>query len=201
MAVLTPERIGDLLTPFHLGELSPLLLEQLSTYLDLLVRWNARMNLTAIRDPEQIVQRQFGESLFAADLAPQQGTLLDFGSGAGLPGIPMQLAHPALVVTLAESQGKKASFLREAVRTLGLSCEVWARRVEAMPEARRFDVVVMRAVDQTPAMLPMAEARVAADGTLLRFQPTVAATVNGWRVNAERTLPLTCARILRYVRL
>jgi 16S rRNA (guanine527-N7)-methyltransferase len=111
------------------------------------MKWNARINLTGIRTPEEIVRRHFGESLLVGAHAGACGTLLDFGSGAGFPGVPIQLLRPDVQVTLAESQGKKAAFLNEVVRSLGLQSEVWAGRVELMPAARRFDVVVLRAVD------------------------------------------------------
>lgn len=139
--------------------------ERLATYLDLLLKWNARTNLTAIRDPEQIVQRHFGESLFAGLLLGQMlhvehsTTLLDYGSGAGFPGLPIHLLYPTLHVTLAESQGKKAAFLREAVRQLGTNTEVWSQRVEAMPPSRRFDLVTLRAVDDMAAALSGASER------------------------------------------
>lgn len=125
--------------------------EQLAVYLELLLKWNARMNLTAIRKPEEIVRRHFGESLFAGTHLGQCGTLLDLGSGAGFPGVPIQLMRPDVKVTLAESQGKKAAFLREVVRELGLQTEVWAARVETMPVERGFDSVAMRAVDNMGA--------------------------------------------------
>src|SRR5260370_9522 len=119
------------------------LLPKLSPDPDLLLKWNARTNLTAIRDPEEIVRRHFGESLFAARHLnpttpdPSPMTLLDFGSGAGFPGLPIALLRPDLQVTLAESQNKKAAFLREAVRTLILpNVEVWDARVEALPANR-----------------------------------------------------------------
>jgi len=158
MAALTPDRIAELLQPYLTGEggeqseardvFAPGgLYAALAAYLDLLLKWNVRTNLTAIRDPEEIVRRHFGESLFVARRLGECSSLLDFGSGAGFPGIPIQLIHPALSITLAESQGKKAAFLREAVRELGLNAEVWGGRVESMPEARRFDVVALRAVD------------------------------------------------------
>ena len=84
---------------------------QLSLYLDLLLRWNARTNLTAIREPEEIVRRHFGESLLLAGMLPAVArSVLDLGSGAGFPGIPIQLLRPQLAVTLAESQGKKSQF-------------------------------------------------------------------------------------------
>jgi 16S rRNA (guanine527-N7)-methyltransferase len=149
---LTADRIAALLQPYLPTPPPPSLIIQLSVYLDLLLHWNARTNLTAIRAPEEIVRRHFGESLFAgahlASLLPPTATLLDFGSGAGFPGLPIQLLLPTLRITLAESQGKKAAFLREAVRTLGLNTQVWAGRVEAMPPERQFDVVTLRAVDK-----------------------------------------------------
>lgn len=146
---------------------------KLVTYLDLLLRWNARTNLTAVRDPEEIVQRHFGESIFAAEcLRPhvQEGTeVLDLGSGAGFPGIPIQLLFPEVRVCLAESQGKKAAFLREAVRALGLRSEVWARRVEEMPDERVFGVVALRAVDRMEAMVAVGRGRVQPGGVLMEM--------------------------------
>jgi 16S rRNA (guanine527-N7)-methyltransferase len=143
---------------------------QLEAFLALLLQWNARMNLTAVRDAEGIVQRHFAESLFAAENIPAAvATLLDFGSGAGFPGIPIGIARPELAVTLAESQGKKAAFLREAVRTLGLRAEVWDRRVEQMPAERVFDAVTLRAVDKMPEACRLAAPRLAAGGWLAVF--------------------------------
>jgi len=138
---------------------------QLVAYLQLILKWNSRMNLTAIREPEEIVRRHFGESLFAGGHLGACGTLLDFGSGAGLPGVPIQIMRPDVQVTLAESQGKKAAFLSEVVRALGLRSEVWPRRVEAMPPERQFDAVAMRAVDSTIAAV--AEGSVRARSRLL----------------------------------
>ena len=172
MPTLPETRIAALLTPY-LGNAATTtsLLPQLSLYLDLLLRWNARTNLTAIREPEEIVRRHFGESLFAgrhlALLLPAEATLLDFGSGAGFPGLPIQLLLPKLRVTLAESQGKKASFLREAVRTLGLVTEVWADRVEALPPSRLFTAVTLRAVDRMEQALAAARQRIAPGGWLV----------------------------------
>ena len=166
MPTLSESAIADLLTPY-LPDPPASLLPQLSLYLDLLLKWNARTNLTAIRDPEEIVRRHFGESLFAArhldssNMAPGANTLLDFGSGAGFPGLPVALLRPEIQVTLAESQNKKASFLREAIRTLNLPTEVWADRVESMPAARRFHTVALRAVDNMPAAIAAAAPRAA----------------------------------------
>jgi 16S rRNA (guanine527-N7)-methyltransferase len=158
--ILTPDSIAELLKPYtylpigHVVGASaseagwPEIYSKLVIYLELILKWNARINLTAIRTPEEIVRRHFGESLFVGAHLGACGTLLDFGSGAGFPGVPIQLLRPEVQVTLAESQGKKAAFLREVVRSLELPTEVWAGRVEAMPAARRFDAVTMRAVDE-----------------------------------------------------
>jgi 16S rRNA (guanine527-N7)-methyltransferase len=150
--------------------LTPAAVARFEAYLSLLVKWNARINLTATRDPEQIVRRHFAEGIFAAEHLPAGvHTLLDYGSGAGLPGIPIAICRPQFAVTLAESQSKKASFLREAVRTLELSVEVWDRRVEDLPAQRVFDCVTLRAVDRMPEACTAAVARLAPQGHLLVF--------------------------------
>lgn len=171
MPTLSEAQIASLLSPY-LPDLPASLIPQLSTYLDLLLKWNARTNLTAIRDPEDIVRRHFGESLFAARyLHPRTTTLLDFGSGAGFPGLPIAILRPEIHVTLAESQNKKATFLREAVRTLNLPTEIWPTRVETMPSDRQFDVVTLRAVDNMAAAIAAAAPRAAHQLLLLAGTP------------------------------
>jgi 16S rRNA (guanine527-N7)-methyltransferase len=188
MPNLTESTIADLLTPYLPG-IPATLPPQLSTYLDLLLKWNARTNLTAIRDPEEIVRRHFGESLFAArHIAPGTQTLLDFGSGAGFPGLPIALLRPEIAVTLAESQNKKATFLREAVRSLNLTTEVWSDRVEAMPAHRRFDAVTLRAVDKMEAALPAAIARIADGGQLALLTSTAQAPPGGETIQLPNSL-------------
>lgn len=179
---LTSTEIARLLQPY-LGDGAArpeALYDQLSIYLQLLLKWNARTNLTAIRDPNEIVRRHFGESLFAAQHLGECATLLDFGSGAGFPGLPIQLLLPRLQVTLAESQNKKATFLREAVRTLGLQTEVWANRVEAMPPARHFDVVALRAVDCMAAAVAAAAQRASKRVIVLASPQQVAPVLEGF---------------------
>jgi len=172
MPTLTSTRLSTLLQPYLGTEVvdNNKLIDQLSLYLDLLLRWNARTNLTAIREPEAVVTRHFGESLFAAHILsprlPEGATLLDFGSGAGFPGLPIQLYRPDLRVTLAESQNKKATFLREAVRTLGLTTEVWAARAETMPTGRTFDCITLRAVDKMDTAIADATPRVSPNGLM-----------------------------------
>ena len=200
-AVALPDEDGvsSLLQPYVDGlELPSNLYAACTTFLALLLRWNARMNLTAVRDPEQLIQRQLGESLFAARIAPRTGSLLDFGSGAGFPGIPLQLASPHLRVTLAESQGKKAGFLREAVRSLALGSTVWAERVEAMPTSHRFDCVTLRAVDRSEAMLQVAAPLVANGGSLLLFTGREAvAELAGWMAARDEVVPGNVGRLVQ----
>jgi 16S rRNA (guanine527-N7)-methyltransferase len=167
---LSPDRIRQLISQYLIDSIEDSAVNQLGSYLDLLLKWNAKTNLTAIREPEEIVRQHFGESLFAGQqLAIFNRTgksLLDFGSGAGFPGLPIQILFPSLQVTLAESQSKKASFLREAVRTLNLPTTDYAGRVEEMPQAQCFDVVALRAVDNMQAALAAAAPRLAMAGTL-----------------------------------
>jgi 16S rRNA (guanine527-N7)-methyltransferase len=151
-------------------EVSPEAERQFAGYLALLLRWNAKLNLSAIREPQEIVRRHFVESIFAARQVPVgTETLLDYGSGGGFPGIPIAICRPEVRVTLAESQGKKAAFLREAVRTLGLTAMVFDRRVEEMPPDSGFDVVTLRAVDRMAEAWTGAVARVRGGGCLLAF--------------------------------
>ena len=141
------ENLNDLLKKAGLEPVDEATAGKFDAYLALLLRWNQRMNLTGIRDAAGIMQRHFVESIACAQLLPPGiATLLDFGSGAGFPGIPIALCRPDIAVTLAESQTKKAAFLQEAVRTLGLRVEVFAGRAEGLDRA--FDCVAMRAVDQ-----------------------------------------------------
>jgi len=141
----------------------------LANYLQLLLRWNARLNLTAVRDPEQIVRRHLLESLQSAQALPPVATLLDFGSGAGLPGIPIAIVRREIHITLGESQRKKAAFLREAVRTLSLNAEVYDGRIENMPNHRLYEAITLRAVDKMAEACLIATQRLVPGGWLVLF--------------------------------
>jgi 16S rRNA (guanine527-N7)-methyltransferase len=200
-------RIAELLQPFlvplspgaEAALLSETQLNNISMYIDMLLRWNARMNLTAVRDEENIVTRHFGESLFAArhlfssahknhvgTAAPacpepsrrgcpveQSSTtqdasgvhLIDIGSGAGFPGLPIKLWAPHIHLTLTESNHKKATFLREVVRKLSLTqADVFANRIQEF--GQQGEIVTLRAVERFEEALPVSAKLVAPNGRI-----------------------------------
>lgn len=157
---LGPGRMVDLLAPFiEPDRLSQVQINLIESHIALLLKWNSKINLTAIRNPEEIVTRHFGESLFAAwQLFPSGNeplSAIDLGSGPGFPGIPFKIWNADLNLTLIEANQKKATFLREVVRTLDMEdAEVLDQRVESI--ARKADLVTMRAVEQFNRVLPHA---------------------------------------------
>jgi 16S rRNA (guanine527-N7)-methyltransferase len=141
------ERLNVLLASAGLEPLETAQSVSFENYLSLLLRWTTRVNLTAIRDEVGILSRHFVESIACARSLPSEiATLLDFGSGAGFPGIPIALCRPEIAVTLAESQGKKAAFLQEAIRLLEIGANVYSGRAETLKT--QFDCVALRAVDR-----------------------------------------------------
>lgn len=187
---MQPTRIAELLQAYlgpadHQG-LSANGLISISTYIDMLLRWNTRVNLTAIRDPEDIVTRHFGESFFAArhlfpnpsghsvagrrqdaafanigarqlpSAASDHLAVADLGSGAGFPGLPMKLWAPNIALTLIESNQKKAMFLREVTRALTLT-DVNIQNARAKDlPPASFDLVTIRAVERFAETLAVA---------------------------------------------
>ena len=168
---MTEGKIAELLQPY-LVELPVSvpndLFAQLQVYLELLTLWNGRTNLTAIRSEEDVVRRHFGEGLYAIRaVSAGVRSVLDLGSGAGFPGLPMKLMRPDLSVTLAESQGKKVNFLREVVRELDVQVTVHAGRAEDLVGRQAFDLVAMRAVDNPAKALRTAKLLARQDVLLL----------------------------------
>jgi 16S rRNA (guanine527-N7)-methyltransferase len=165
---MTPQRLQELINPYLTTPLSERQVAQLLGYLELLLKWNAKTNLTAIRDPEQIVQRHFGESLALAAFALEGksiDTAADLGSGAGFPGLPLAIYAPQVRVTLIESQNKKATFLKEVVRALELG-NVTVRNERGENIRERFDLVTMRAVEKFDGALKVAASLVKPPGRI-----------------------------------
>ena len=124
---------------------------KLLAYLELLAKWNRAYNLTAVRDPVEMIARHLLDALAVLPFVHGM-TLADLGSGAGLPGIPLAIARPDLAVTLIESNGKKARFLREAARTLPLP-NVMVCEARVQDAAGPFDMVTARAFASLADML------------------------------------------------
>ena len=168
--VFTSQQVGGAIRAAGLAPVDAEASGKLAAYGNLLLKWNTKTNLTSITEPVAVLDRHIVECVAAAQaLPPGVGSLLDYGSGAGLPGIPIAICRPEIVVTLAESQSKKAAFLQEAKRTLGLSITVFSGRVVEIGAAERFDLVTMRAVDRMEAALSDAIGRVSIGGWLVLF--------------------------------
>jgi 16S rRNA (guanine527-N7)-methyltransferase len=231
--------IAALLAPFLERSLSQFQLDQISIYIDLLLRWNARMNLTAIRNEKEIVTRHFGESLFLArNLYPDPSQLpetpchpepsrfireaddaaeskapypsplpsldvpveplrspqvIDIGSGAGFPAIPLKIWAPTLHLTLIESNHKKAAFLSEVARALTLTnINVMTGRAEVLAPrlSSQADVVTLRAVERLETILPRAVTFLAPKGTLAMLITTAQLSLLKTMPDLKSTLQL-----------
>ncbi len=166
-AIATSASFPDLARGFGLP-LSDLQISRFDTYRSLLLTWNQRTNLTAVTDPAEVDRRLFLDSillLHALDAALQvmntlPGRMLDLGSGAGFPGLPLKIMRPDLHITLVEATGKKVTFLDACIAELGLDRIVTIHgRAEDLghdPDFReRFDIVTARAVASLPALLEL----------------------------------------------
>ena len=124
----------------------PSRLQRLTAYIDLLARWNRAYNLTAVRDPLEMVSRHLLDSMAVAGFL-STGELIDVGSGAGLPGIPLAILRPTDSITLLDSNGKKTRFMRQAAMELGLNnVEVVQSRIATYRPERKFATIISRAV-------------------------------------------------------
>ena len=175
-------------------QLDPGLSAPLLDYLALLHRWNATYNLTAVRDPGEMVVKHLLDSLAMAPFVADIATLADLGTGSGLPGIPLAIATPSLQVTLVESNGKKARFLREAARQLKLTnVAVAESRIEAFRPDTQFDAITARALATLPLILELGGHLLGPQGRLLAMKGVIpleeiAALPADWQVAATHPL-------------
>lgn len=175
-------------------ELEAALVPPLLEYLALLVRWNRTYNLTAVREPREMVVRHLLDSLAVVPHMRGIGTLADLGTGPGLPGIPLAIALPDLQVALVESNGKKARFLRQAVRSLGLAnASVHECRAEDLDMPGAFQALTARALATLAEIIGFGGHLLQPGGRLLamkgvRPDAEIAALPEGWRL--LETVPL-----------
>lgn len=166
---------------------------KLLDYLDLLVRWNKAYNLTAIRDPNEMLTKHLLDSL-AMHPYFTQANLADLGTGAGLPGIPLAIIRPEAQITLIESNGKKTRFLREVVRQLKLSnVTVIESRAELVNQPGQFQAITARAMDRLAGILAVGGHLLNANGVLLamkgpQIHDEIAELPNQWQVKACQQL-------------
>lgn len=182
--------------------LSAMQSESLLDFIDLLERWNATYNLTAVRGAQEMVTRHLLDSL-AISPHVRGKTLVDLGTGAGLPGLPLAVLEPDRRVTLVDSNGKKARFLREAVRSLGLR-NVRIEQARAEDMGGEFDCVVARAFASVAELLEVGGHLLARDGVCLAMKgmlksDEIAMLPGGFRISAVVPLQVPGLGAARHV--
>ncbi len=176
---------------------------QIQQYTRILLAWNEKINLTSIRDPLEILNRHFCECMYAASTVPvEHGRLADVGSGAGFPGLPLKIIRPGLQVFLIESNVKKATFLAEVIRDLGLAgARVLVSRYEELAEeVAPLDFVCSRALGEFGLFLEWAHSeKVAAKQVILwigaRDLPEIQ-KIQSWEWREPIPVPHSLRRLL-----
>ncbi|HEX4543297.1 MAG TPA: 16S rRNA (guanine(527)-N(7))-methyltransferase RsmG [Candidatus Acidoferrum sp.] len=201
-APLSADLITKALREFQL-EATPAQVAAIQRYMAILLAWNEKINLTAIRDPLEVLYRHFCESMYAAAAVPlQTGRLADVGSGGGFPGLALKIACSELQVVLIESNVKKATFLAEVVRELGFrDTRVLVSRYEELgEEIAPLNFVCSRALGEFATFLSWARSeRVAAERVILwvggRDMEEVK-KISGWSWEEPIAIPHSLQRFL-----
>lgn len=196
MKKLSNRQIAKILAEYSISadSKSPLV-AGIQSYVGLLLQWNRSISLTAVTDPEDVVRFHFGESLFAASRVPiTGGRLADVGSGAGFPGLPLKMLISSLDLTLIESNAKKAAFLAEAVRRLGLDgAHIFRGRTEELQDPAAFDLITARAFGQFDSLLAWSRTHLADSGKIVLWLGLeVVATISlksGWNWGEPAQIP------------
>lgn len=148
------------------------ILDKFQTYEKLLLEWNEKFNLTAIKEENEVTEKHFIDSLFSLKYVDfDNKTLLDIGSGAGFPALPLAILNPSLKATLIESNGKKVSFLNEVKNVLKLdNVNIVKSRVEDIKEKEQFDYVSARAVTELRVLLELSIPYLKIGGQLIAYK-------------------------------
>ncbi len=177
---------------------------RLIQYLDLLEKWNRVYNLTAIRDKDQMVSNHLLDSLVIVPFV-HGVRVLDVGSGAGLPGIPLALARPQLQITLLDSNHKKTAFLRQASAELALTnVSVASERVESWQPVQKFDCIVSRAFAELAEFVNLAKHLLAPGGYFAAMKglhpyEEIEKLPAGWRAREVRALTIPGLDVVRHL--
>lgn len=175
---------------------------QVRLYMDILVQWNKKINLTSIVNPSEILMRHFGESMFAVQFLDWlECRLSDIGSGAGFPGLAMKLLAPSLDLYMVEANRKKASFLSHLVSVLELDhATVQHARYEALTPTLNFDVVCSRALGNLGNFLKWARSRLSPGGQVIlwlgELDSRSVVLSPGWSWREPIPVPLSKRRLL-----
>ena len=145
---------------------------QFSIHAGELVKWNLKINLTSITDPFEVAVKHFIDSIAPAGIIPAGASMLDMGSGAGFPGIPLKVVIPSLSVSLADSSRKKITFLKHVIRTIGLEdIEALQGRAEELANgAKMFDVIICRAFSSLEMFVGSALPLLAPNGIIISLK-------------------------------
>lgn len=189
--------IREILSPLR-PDLTPEQLDRFETYYAMLADWNTRVNLTAITDPEGVAKKHFLDSLAAASYLKPNAKIVDVGTGAGFPGVPLLILRPDLSVTLMDSLQKRLAFLEELLKQLKLSAALVHARAEDAgqnPQYREtFDAALTRAVSGLPALCELTLPLVKVGGISVAYKGSAAEEL-ALAKNALLVLHATAERI------
>ncbi len=164
-----------------LPQASDLALDRFEIYHRLLLEWNERMNLTAITDPREVVEKHFADSLAALPYLKPGMSVIDVGTGAGFPGVPLLIMEPELKLTLADSLQKRLTFLDALLKELGLQAGLVHGRAEDLGQNKlyreQFDAALSRAVASLPVLLELTTPFVKVGGSAIAYKGDAAEEV------------------------